>query len=454
MKFYKRLVPVICLVPLIVGAVGYLLSGEWVSDALYASFGLYFTNPVSDAYNGCIEFARWTAPLVTATAILCALKSVWDRIAWRIAGLARDSVAVYTDEDIKVRFDQGTRVIYPGERLVACVKSHIILFSCDQKSLGFYEEHKAQLTRKAVYIGLRELEMGLIREVEGVTLFDINSSIARNFWKKIQLWKQDKKDINIVIYGDSLLAQNMLSVGLQLNLFSKEQHIVYHIISKEQHFRIKHSNLLLMNGDEIQHYMGFREGETDRMPWEVLKKADFVIVADLVSAEIFQTIAVKAGGKKLYYYSPVSGDAGDYIAYGMPEAFGENEEIFTNENIRRQKLVQTAIALNEQYAAKYNTERDWNRLSGFLKSSNISSADFQQVLRELSSSMPEEELAELEHIRWCRFYSLNYWRQGNPEGKERKDERRRIHRDMVAYSALSEEEREKDREVVQWAMRQ
>ncbi len=246
----------------------------------------------------------------------------------------------------------------------------------------------------------------------------------------------------------------MLSVGLQLNLFSKEQHIVYHIISKEQHFRIKHSNLLLMNGDEIQHYMGFREGETDRMPWEVLEKADFVIVADLVSAEIFQTIAVKAGGKKLYYYSPVSGDAGDYIAYGMPEAFGENEEIFTNENIRRQKLVQTAIALNEQYAAKYHTERDWNRLSGFLKSSNISSADFQQVLRELSSSMPEEELAELEHIRWCRFYSLNYWRQGNPEGKERKDEHKRIHRDMVAYSALSEEEREKDREVVQWAMRQ
>ena len=121
MKFYKRLVPVICLVPLIVGAVGYLLSGEWVSDALYASFGLYFTNPVSDAYNGCIEFARWTAPLVTATAILCALKSVWDRIAWRIAGLARDSVAVYTDEDIKVRFDRGTRAIYPGERLVACV---------------------------------------------------------------------------------------------------------------------------------------------------------------------------------------------------------------------------------------------------------------------------------------------------------------------------------------------
>ena len=93
-EIFRKLIPVICLVPLVVGMVGYLLSGEWISNALYASFALYFTNPVSEAYNGCIEFARWTAPLVTATAILCVLKSVWDGLAWRVTGLARDSVAV------------------------------------------------------------------------------------------------------------------------------------------------------------------------------------------------------------------------------------------------------------------------------------------------------------------------------------------------------------------------
>ena len=86
-EIFRKLIPVICLVPLVVGMVGYLLSGEWISDALYASFALYFTNPVSEAYNGCIEFARWTAPLVAATAILCVLKSVWDGLAWRVAGV-------------------------------------------------------------------------------------------------------------------------------------------------------------------------------------------------------------------------------------------------------------------------------------------------------------------------------------------------------------------------------
>ncbi len=450
-EIFRKLIPVICLVPLVVGMVGYLLSGEWISNALYASFALYFTNPVSEAYNGCIEFARWTAPLVTATAILCVLKSVWDGLAWRVTGLARDSVAVYTDEDIAIRFGRKTRAVYPGERFLSYFKSHIILFASDRKSLQFFEEHRAQLEGKAVYIGLRELEMGLMREVDGVTFFDINSSIARNFWKKTGLWRQGKKEAGIVIYGDGLLAQNMLSAGLQLNLFSKEQHITHHVVSGKGHFQRKHADLPLLNGDEIVYHAGSEEGGMDAAAWEAIERADFVLVADLVSAEMLQTIAVKTGEGKLYYYSPVGGDTGEYMAFGKPAAFGRNEEIFTDENIRRQKLIQAAMALNGQYAEKYGTEKDWNRLSGFLKSSNISSADFHQVLKELASSVPEEELAELEHIRWGRFYSLNYWKQGSPEGGGRKDDARRIHRDLVPYSTLSEEEKEKDRDVVKRA---
>lgn len=58
----KKIIPIICLFPLIAGTVGYLMCGEMITDAIYAGFALYFTNPVSDAYNGYIEFARWTAP--------------------------------------------------------------------------------------------------------------------------------------------------------------------------------------------------------------------------------------------------------------------------------------------------------------------------------------------------------------------------------------------------------
>lgn len=439
----KKLILVIGLVPLIAGAIGYWGPGDRLTDALYASFALYFTNPVSDGYNGFVEFARWTAPLVTATAVLYVLRNVWNRIVWRFIGLSKDSVAVYSDEDIKIAFGERTKAIYPGECVQNCFKSHIILFSSDQKSLGFYEEHKAQLKGRMVYIGLRELELGLIKEVHGVTLFDINSSVSRNFWKKMCLWKQEKRDVCIVVYGESLLAQSILSVGLQLNLFSKEQHVTYHLVSDNQNFRIKHSPLPLMNGDEIIYQRRSEEGV-----WSTIEKADAVIVADQVSAETLQTISAKARCGSLYYYSPESGSLGDYIAFGKPIAFGRNEDIFTDENIRRQALVQAAMALNEKYAAKHGTERDWNRLSGFLKSSNISSADFQQVLFDLSESVPEEELAELEHIRWCRFYYLNYWKQGDPKNGTLKDDDERIHRDLVAYDALSDDEKSKNRAVV------
>lgn len=53
----KKLLPVIVLVPLAAGSIGYRISGEQVTNSLYAGFALYFTNPVSEAYNCWIEFA-------------------------------------------------------------------------------------------------------------------------------------------------------------------------------------------------------------------------------------------------------------------------------------------------------------------------------------------------------------------------------------------------------------
>ena len=53
-----------------------------------------------------------------------------------------------------------------------------------------------------------------------------------------------------------------------------------------------------------------------------------------------------------------------------------------------------AIALNEYYADKYGTEKEWDSLTGFLKASNISASDFGEVLAALSESSEEDELAQ------------------------------------------------------------
>lgn len=441
----KKLIPILCVIPLIAGAVGYAVSGEMITDSLYAGFALYFTNPVSDAYNGYIEFARWTAPLVTATAILCVLGSVWSNITCWFKCLWKDSVAVYSDEEIKIKFDKDIKSVYPGENFKSLAKSHIVLFSSDRKSLKFYEDHRGKLKGKQIYIGLRELEAGLIKEVDNAILFDINGSIARMLWKEIKLWDDWKKgirkeNIRIVVYGNSLLAQNILSCGLLLNLFSKNQKIAYHVISGKSLFQFKHSDLPLLNNDEIIYH-----SELDQNTWHIVRTADIVIIADVVSADMLQTFLVNSAVGKMYYYSPTEGGVGDYIAFRNPKAFGRDEDIFTDENIRRQKLVQAAITLNEQYAVKHGGEMDWSKLSGFLKNSNISSADYLEVITDLRNVVPDEELAEFEHIRWCRFHYLNYWKEGTPSNGENKDNEKRIHKDLVPYDKLSDGEKEKDR---------
>lgn len=180
----------------------------------------------------------------------------------------------------------------------------------------------------------------------------------------------------------------------------------------------------------------------------MISEADIVIVPDVPDAEMMQTIVVKAGDSKVYYYSPHSGDLVSYFSQGSIIPFGRDDMVFTDDNIRRFKLFCKAVKLNEHYATLYNTERNWNALSGFLKGSNISAATFGEVLFDLNSRISEEEQAELEHIRWCRFYFLNYYTFGIPKNGKKRDDKRRIHKDLVAYNELDQAEKLKDLDAI------
>lgn len=432
------------LVPLIIGTIGYILAGEMYSNALYAAFALYFTNPISDTYNVFVEIARWTAPLVTATTILCALQSGWSTLRCRIALFGKkDSVAVYSDVDRHIRFNKKTGAIYPGENFKRYADSHIIMFSTDEKNLKFYEEHRTDMKSKKVYIGIKDIECSFLNSLGDITVFDINGAIARMLWKEISLWNLGASDYSIVIWGDSTLSGDIISTGLQLNLFSRNQRINYHVIADKEIFSIRHSELKLMNNDEIKYH---RKTEPDI--WERISQADIVIISDVPDAETMQTIVVKAKGARIYYYSPHEGDMVSYFSNGNILPFGRDAVVFTDENIRSRGLIRKAIALNEHYAGVYGTEKNWNALTGFLKGSNISASDFGEVLYDLDSRIGEEEQSELEHIRWCRYLYLNYYTFGVPENGNNRDDFRRIHKDLVGYSDLEPAEKEKDLESI------
>lgn len=146
--------------------------------------------------------------------------------------------------------------------------------------------------------------------------------------------------------------------------------------------------------------------------------------------------------------------------------FNWKAEAYRLENIMEDYLFEQAKRINLRYASIYQgieeteeeKEAQWRKLDSFTRYSNISAADYHEVrLRMLEAmklkkdfeELPAEVMElflELEHIRWCRYHYLNNWSYGVPADGSNKDKSRRIHRDLVPYSKLSEKDKEKDRE--------
>ena len=66
----------------------------------------------------------------------------------------------------------------------------------------------------------------------------------------------------------------------------------------------------------------------------------------------------------------------------------------------------------------------------------------------LNERIGEEEQAELEHIRWCRYMFLNYYTLGTPTNGKNRDDDKRIHKDLKDFSELDPKERVKDVEAI------
>ncbi len=446
----EKYIPLLVMVPFVLGTIGYLLLDVPLNEALYGSLTLYTISLYLSEYSILIEIARWYAALVTMTALLFALKKVCNNMVWWLKSWKKDSVAVYSDGDVNIAFEKNTAAVYPGKDVKSFVKSHIIMMDSDVESLNFYKQHQQILQNKEVYIGLKELEYGLLKDEKNVTFFDINGAISRELWKMIALWNRAQKEVSVVIYGNTPLAYSLLNYGLLLNLYAKDQKIVYHLIRDDKQYQIRHQHMKTENQDTICYYT-----MDDEAIWEIIREADLVIMADQVSVDVLQTICIVSERGELYYYAPKEEDIGDYLQVDRLKAYGAESVIFTDANIRRGKLTEKARALNLQYAEKYNGEKDWHKLSGFLKMSNISSADYKEVLSELYEEKINrdlESLAELEHIRWCRFYYLNYWKYGELLDGKSKDSAKRIHTCLVSYDKLSEKEKEKNRENIRQAI--
>lgn len=454
----KKILPFLSALPFVISAAGYLIEGENLLDALYHSVSLYYFQMSSQNFNILIEIARWTAPIATTAVITCIFRSAWECVRRAFLSHSVHCAAVYGNDRI-TSADRRMKFIYSHDRVVRRCKKHVILFEHDRDSIDFYNQNHENM-RGSTYICLREfpytyLKMALhaVRQKSGdqVIYFDAASAAARMLWKKVRLWDTPSRTKSpvVTLIGSGHLAHSVMDSALLLNLFSAEQAVAYHVVSADGLYRYHREDMKLCNNDMIEYH------PCDESRWELISNSDIVVLCEEVTPDELITVSEKCHGK-VYFYAPTI-SATDWLELPNCVPFGNNSDVLTYENICMNKLISDAMEEHYNYLNDRSKTREeaWNELSGFLKWSNISSADYSHVTAELyelrhGSCDDEsliEELCELEHIRWCRLHYLDHWTYS-----PKRDDSKKQHHYLVDFNVLDEQTKEKDRAVVMAAV--
>ena len=139
-------------VPLLIGLVGFLVSGMGILDALFSAICLYGLEIQDTPPNVLVEIARWTAPIATASGFLLVISRARSSLRNWVKYRRGNSVAVYGPEAERTAFLEklGSRGI---EGLDDFVRAHrYVLLDEEERNFGFYARDKARLKDRAVYM--------------------------------------------------------------------------------------------------------------------------------------------------------------------------------------------------------------------------------------------------------------------------------------------------------------
>lgn len=462
-NFFRLPGAAVFFVPLLFGLTGFaLVNGEPFLDALFKSIGLYAMDYQETPPNFWIELGRWTAPLATASGILLIAASLRDRIRDYIRYCRGGSIAVYgPDQEKKSMLAQlGRRGIDGKERFVRAER--YILLDSEAENFDFYTQHQQKLRQSTVYLKCSSLPAQSV-SASGLSLFCPEETAARLFWKRRRLYSASafqEHRLKLVFLGFGKLGEELLTYGLQNNLFDPNQRIEYHIFGDGRAFSAIHTELHCIS-DPIFFYPE---------PWytmlPLVEEAQLVIVLEQdEQLSLLKDLLAVTRREKTDVFS--TGSAGVNLLAGQERltVFDWWREAQALEHILGDALLERAKRINLRYAHLYGSvpentqtmQEQWQMLDVFTRYSNIGAADYHEVRLDMLDVMgisddpegllPEhlELLSELEHIRWCRYHYLNNWRYGQPENGRRKDPKMKLHADLLPYKELPEIEKEKDR---------
>lgn len=409
-------------------------------DTVYASFKLYSGSTVDGVpINALLEVARFMALIATLSILVDAVNKMNDVANWFKLLVPGVSV-VYGDSSYadSVWESLNPRRRIRGERkFIAHASRYILMFSNDTENLEFYHRHYEQLKDKNVYIMLEDISRQNI-ENPLISIFSIAENCARQYWKNYPVEKSEK----IAVIGFESVGENILLYGLQMNLIDPEQQFVYHIYGDGSSFRRQHTELAHMAPDQIV----FHDDGT-YFPGE-LQDFDRVILCGSQNdgcniSAVSRLLVSLPFDCPIYIYAPNGDIVTNLFGRGRVTCFGTAQECASADIIFNERFIEAARKQHEFYFKKYGGV-PWEKLNAFKRYSNVSSSDYTCVIERLMrQGVSLEKIAELEHIRWCRYHYIHNWKYA-PE----RDDGKRLHNCLVPFADLSEEEKLKDMEAI------
>lgn len=445
-------------VPFIIGFIGFInLEGVSWSWAAYYAVRLYGLNTDVGEINGLIEFARWTAPLVTASAILLIFKNILAAGKSRIRAIRKDSCSVYGEgEDAELMLKNlGSSGIRGNLEKPVPSKHHILMLDDYEKVMEFFNRESKLFIKESAagkgfsnapcmfHVRVKDIS-GMAVQNSNMTAFSMEENCSMLYWDKFCAKNGEK----IALIGDAALCDALLEQGLLVNILSINQQIEYHVWEPERRFEKLHlrtKEMLDMTGDFLYTYTTDWKDELD-----LLGTMDRVILcgdinSNMVNASILLDMVPNVN---IHMYARQEESTKSFLSSDSVICFGLEEELLTREVIIKESLTQTAKLIHKHYSTKYPGLPSWEGLSTFQRRSNMAAAGYFDVIRRLKEEGAElEALTELEHIRWCRFYYMYNWKYGAV-----KDWSCRTHPSLVPYNELSRDEKDKDKENVLLAL--
>ncbi len=288
--------------------------------------------------------------------------------------------------------------------------------------------------------------------------FNKYENISRLYWNTYPLRTDLDSDEKIAIIGMGKYGSYIFEQALERNVIKLGQNVEYHLFGDNSEFRTDHfclDNYFSIDKKASDKDSIFYHDSSWTEDHEVIESANRVIICTddenenlVILSKLRKYYVLQGKSVKVHVLTK------EKIDDKEAEAFGTNEEVYTEELVLKKKLCAIAMKMNDIYLMNSGKGSKWNELPEFQRQSNLAVADHMAVKIKLLAAddakgayenytkLDEEQkmkLWSLEHDRWMRFHLVHNWSYA----KERNDALRK-HNCLVPFEELSYAEKKKD----------